>query len=216
MIPTLYLDDQTMGDGVTGGIGGGFNPGGSSGGTFAPGGVSGGAYGQVGGGGIGGSFNPGSLREFIVEVQGTFTGIIGAAIPALGVYQNYNVTSSIRAALEDRGFMVQQVSDVGLGSGGRKFRITLLVIDGWSDSDVRSSVANTLANIMQVNKVSVASTPPGGSVWGGSTGGNYGGGGAGNNDGISLDWNNLLTGVGISTPVVIVGGALVLLLILRK
>lgn len=175
--------------------------------------ISGGATGV----GVGGT------REVTIYVTGNVGFANAAASASL-------VASRIRAVLSANGWSIRNVTPAlaGFGMTSQSYVIIANVFRNFSDSQILSNVRRDLASVMTVTRASIVLSAASGSA-GGSIGvpaggvdyqnvpasaGNTGGSGVGN--AISGALNNFALGSGITTPLVIGGGLLVLLLILRK
>lgn len=202
---SLFANDGNLGDGgVSGGIGG-VRGGGVSGGIGSSGIGSGGGV----SGGIGATIQ---VREVTIKVSGTFFTGIGLALPAYGIYQNLGAAGNIRQILENKGWSINSV-DEGTGTGvHRTFTISANVREEYDDATVNQNIRSHLGTIMTVTNAAIVrkSNPsyvsnvsnnmftPGEAVP------------------LSGMLNSLGMGLGLSTPVVIAGAALLLILVLKR
>lgn len=195
---------------LPGGVGGSVNIPGSGGTVNVPSGI-GGSVGSGSGGGASAGLGGGAfvgLRDVVVRVRGDVVGVGGVIFLPLGAYRIVNARDAIRDALWQRNWAVKSVSQ----SPG-SFDVAVSVKQEYSDSQIINNMRRDLADVVTVTGVSVVSksavtyvTPSGfGSV-------NIGSAGADDTGFLS----NLGLGLGVSTPVVLLGGAVLLVLLMRR
>jgi hypothetical protein len=162
---------------------------------------------SAGGGIVGGSAGGDHVlgREVILQIKGD---------PADGLF--YSETEWIKNVLEARGWSISGVDQISsMVFGDKTFRVTAAVGDQYSDSQVITNARNHLvAKGMTISAVDIVQASPASYV----RGVNVGSGGDGSNAGASF--NSMIAGaalgLGVSSTVLMIGGAAVLILLLRR
>ena len=195
---SVFADDQTLGDGgVSGSVGGsaaGVKPSG-----VKPGGVVGGIGGTV------------PVKEVVLQLKGN--------TPFYSIYYT-NEPSKIKGTLNGKGWNVSQVIEMDSGYGGygtRTWNIYATVADVFSDSEVVGRCRADLESTMNVAKISIIQEGPTNYIQA-AVGANQndisgGTGGSGFFDNFGL---GLGGGLGLSTPIVIAGGVLLLVVLMKR
>jgi len=185
---------------------------------------------------------PGLLRQVDLRIQGRYVNEVPAWASALGiipvVIANWGKTmQGVKAMLDNAGWIVENIADESGWTGDYVYRITATVGTNYTDGEIQQQIQRDLAGFFTVSGVSTLSPPyspsSGGyvyqagnlgtvNVYGGGPSANYtqtppaGNPATGGNGGGSDFLANLGLGAGISTPIALLGGAVVLALILRK
>lgn len=186
---------------------------------------------------------PGMLRQVDLRIQGRFAGnvsggVLALIVPLLGPLVNDGKDAAgIVALLAAKNWLIEDIADESGWTGDYVYRITATVGVNYTDSEIQRQMQRDLAGLFTVTAISTLSPPyspaSGGyvyqagnlgtvNVYGGGPSANYtqtpaaGNPATGGNGGGSDFLANLGLGAGISTPIALLGGAVVLALILRK
>ena len=169
------------------------------------------------------------LRDVSLRIDGSFQSLL----PSWGYDNN---ADGIKTLLNSKGWIVEQVDNVSPGYfpgvSGFSYNVYAVVGSNYSDRQIQDQIRRDLSGYFNVTGVSTLSAPwtpvvNGGNlgtvnVYGGSSQptANYAGpvppAGTTVSTGSSGVLSNLGLGLGISTPIAIAGGALLLVLLLKK
>ncbi|MDI1240381.1 MAG: hypothetical protein PSX80_00495 [bacterium] len=193
MFFSAFQHDDTMGLDLGAALAGALSP------IFGTGGIAGSVVGQV----------KNNAREVVIEIKGTVSNV--------GMWF-INEPEWIAAALGARGWDIRNSSEIQTPIGGlgqRTWRITAMVGSQFSDSQIVTNARNHLVDRgMSVASVNIVQASAASYVSGSATVS----GGDGTNAGTSI--SSLLAGtsvgLGVSSTVLIVGGAAIAILLLRR
>lgn len=194
--------DGNLGDGISAAAGAVL------GGASAGAGGSLGSGGQTGvGAGASGTLIP--MRDVTIEVVGNPVSLLTALMPVAGVYQAATAIQKIGETLTKEGWNIAKVNQIGVAVGyGFRYQIVARVTDEYTDDDVWNNIRSHLSSILTVHDVKILKRGAAQYI-DPSQKDAYKPGSNGFLDMLGL-------GLGVSTPVVIGGAVLLLVLLLRR
>lgn len=164
------------------------------------------------------------LRDVEIIINGNFQSI------SMGILGLPNNAAGIKEYLEGKGWVIDHIGHESAswfpGLSGFTYRIFAVVGTNYSDSQIQSSLRQDLSGFFNISGISTVSPP-----WVGNVGtvtvtpgtneppANYQpapGAAVVQNPSSSGFLDSLGTGLGISTPIALIGGGLLLLILLRK
>ena len=150
-----------------------------------------------------------SAREVTVEVVGAVVGWSSFLLPMYGVYQVATAAGKVKAILEREGWkIVGDPIEAGFVAGyGQRFLVRALVNSQYSDADVLHNMKVQLSSLLTVASVKIVEKKAPVNVDGSQS--SYSPGGSGVLSSFAL-------GMGVSTPILIAGGAVLLLVLLKR
>lgn len=163
--------------------------------------VSGGAVGQV---------QKVPARDVTILVSGQPLSLAGVLVPPLGVYQVSGVAGQIQAALIQKNWSILSITNTSEQPVYQSFRIVASVESQYDYQTIVRNIRNDLGGIL--SNMTVAIEKEGPVVFVDPNTRKPGNGG--------FDLNSILEnfakGLGVSTPVALLGGAVILILILKR